>query len=170
MTEHGSRPGPGYLAPAALSDSFSSGALALVQSSVLQPRCPMEPLCFCCAVCGNELEAIPDTTVALLECPGCLCIIPVPAYPAKVRRVVANRPGFSAASLGIEVQFLCTRCKERLRCDSRWEGSAVVCPVCVRPTRVLAGSDPPHSPDEPGNGFGTGTRLTPEEFAFLSAP
>ncbi len=72
--------------------------------------------------------------------------------------------------LGIEIKFLCKHCETKLMIDYRWQARTVDCPGCNRLIQVPRCSFPELAAGAAsGDEQGTGSRLSAEELAFLSA-
>ena len=96
---------------------------------------------FYCVICGTSMKAPAETTDDIIECPNCARVVPVPRFTSLSGQMTGCGPAFPPEVLDLEVKFLCTACKSRLRADARWEGRGIVCPVCAEKVRVPRWSD-----------------------------
>ena len=134
---------------------------------------------FYCVICGTSMKAAADSTSDVVECPGCARTVPVPSLASLSGKVADCVPVFPPEVLDLEVKFLCTACKNRLRAGARWEGRSVACPVCQEKTRVPRWSGVarwsrlPEESAPPARGAGAPAEaavvaLSREEIEFLS--
>ena len=134
---------------------------------------------FYCVICGASMKASTDSTDDVTECQACARIVPVPQLASLTGQMTGCAPVFAPEVLDLEVKFLCTSCKNRLRAAARWEGRSVICPVCAEKTRVPRWSNVTRWPrvkeenTPPAREAGTPAvaavvTLSPEEIEFLS--
>lgn len=139
----------------------------------------MPTIRFYCVICGTAMKTSSDSPDDVVQCPSCSRRVPVPRLTSLSGRFAGCVPVFPPEVLDLEVKFLCTSCRNRLRADARWEGRNVVCPVCSKKTAVPRWSRVPmwsrapeaavaaSRPDRPGNETAV-VSLSPEEIEFLS--
>ena len=98
----------------------------------------MPTLRFYCVICGTALTTSPDATNNVARCPSCSNMVPVPGRTGLSGRSAECVPVCppEAIEVEVEVKFLCTACRSRLRADARLEGRSVGCPVCSEKTGV----------------------------------
>jgi DNA-directed RNA polymerase subunit RPC12/RpoP len=134
---------------------------------------------FYCVICGTAMKTSADSTDDVVECPKCRRRVPVPRLASLSGRFVGCVPVFPPEVLDMEVKFLCTSCRKRLRADARWEGRTVTCPVCSKNTLVprwsrvptwsrAAGSEPEASRSDRPAGRAAVVSLSEDEIQFLS--
>lgn len=129
---------------------------------------------FFCAVCGTALKAAAGSPDDLVECPSCSCVVPVPSR-VKIGRSAGCAHVFPPDVLAVEVKFLCSGCKNKLRADGRWEGRSIKCPECgtkltVPRWSVAAGEASPLLRDALAPLATATTCLSTAEVEFLSEP
>jgi DNA-directed RNA polymerase subunit RPC12/RpoP len=96
----------------------------------------MSSIRFYCVICGAAMKTSAEATEDVVQCPNCARRVPVPRLTSLSGRFAGCVPVFPPEVLDLEVKFLCTSCRNRLRADARWEGRNVVCPVCGKRTAV----------------------------------
>ena len=101
------------------------------QSLILMPT-----FRFHCVTCGTTMTAGTDSTSGVAECPSCSQMVPVPRRTGLSGLPAECVPVCPPKALELQVKFLCTCCKNRLRADARLEGRSVPCPVCNEKTAV----------------------------------
>ncbi len=127
---------------------------------------------FFCVYCGSHLQVGTEHSGRVSECPHCLHVTPV---PDTTRNGTGSRRAYiyPPEVLGLDIVFLCPRCRSRLRIDARDAGTIVLCPPCNDKIRVpdlpLFVETGPH-PREENRALPPvpSARLSPEEIEFLS--
>lgn len=142
----------------------------------------MSRLSFFCVVCGHSLIVGVEHAGSLAECPSCERIVPVPGWRPE-RRAGAGCLGVLTPSLlGVDVKFLCPKCRTKLKVDARCGGTTLDCPKCQTtltvpqwygaPDEIVDGdaTDQAQTPQASRNGgIAPSVVLSPEEMAFLGA-
>jgi hypothetical protein len=118
----------------------------------------MPDIHFFCAICGKGLTIAADFTGAVVECPACCRVVPVPALVTHPHGSAGCVELFATEVLSVEIKFLCGCCGVKLRVDARCEGHELNCPRCQAVARVPRWS----------RSLASATRLCPEEIEFLS--
>jgi hypothetical protein len=80
--------------------------------------------------------------------------------------------------LGVDVRFLCTKCRTKLKVDARLGGKELACPQCGTtvlvpqwhgsPDEIVEQGEKPSQVTRPA-GIAPAVTLSPEELAFLQA-
>lgn len=96
---------------------------------------------FYCVICGTALTVGADSTDEATECPSCLSVVPLPKRTGLSGSPAGLLPHDPPQASDLDLKFLCTACKNRLRVDARLEGRKISCPVCNERTTVPRWSD-----------------------------
>jgi DNA-directed RNA polymerase subunit RPC12/RpoP len=94
----------------------------------------MNRIDFFCVFCGASMSAKEDTEAAVLPCPACSHLSPVPPPPGtkSLRWTELYPPDIVA----VDVIFHCPKCDARLGSDARTAGTFVYCPPCGTKVKV----------------------------------
>ena len=138
--------------------------LGQIPPAFLQPDKLMADAGFHCVNCGLRLEMTSALVGGVMECPGCLRVVPVPALFTRPREDAGCLPALPPGILALEIKILCGHCDRKLRLDAQLEGRMVTCPVCHAEIRVPEWSRAPVSA-APRNV----AALSAAEIEFLSA-
>lgn len=120
---------------------------------------------FHCVNCGMRLEITSDLAGGVMECSGCLHVVPVPSFFTRPHEDAGCVAALPTGILSIEIKILCGICDTKIRLEGRLEGKMVTCPVCSSQIRVPEWSRPAGVIKR-----GNVTALSAEEIEFLSAP
>ena len=126
----------------------------------------MDEIQFYCIACGASLSAQAEKAGGSCECTRCRRPAPVPGRPV-------SKPLLPPEILAVEIKFLTSCCRSKVRVDASSQGQAFDCPVCKAHAWIpvwsglLAGSAPGEKPAVPAQ---PRVRLSAEECAFLTAP
>ena len=138
----------------------------------------MSRLSFFCAVCGHSLIVGVEHAGSLAECPNCERIVPVPGWRPQPRAAAGCMGVLAESLLGVDVKFLCPKCRTKLKVDARWGGKALGCPKCGMELTVPQWHGLPdeiveHQRQAPSASqtvdLMPAVTLSPEELAFLGA-
>lgn len=138
----------------------------------------MSRLSFFCAVCGHSLIVGVEHAGSLAECPSCERIVPVPGWRPQPRAGAGCLGVLAPSLLGVDVRFLCTKCRTKLKVDARLGGKELACPQCGTtvlvpqwhgsPDEIVEQGEKPSQVTRPA-GIAPAVTLSPEELAFLQA-